>query len=92
MNIKDFFDLPEDQRQLLIDLHTKQKGVRFEKEQIDISRRKLTTRELNNQMLCEHPFATKEYKAFENEFGNLTGGGEYRCHCEDCGFRWSDQK
>ena len=31
-------------------------------------------------------------KAFENEFGNLTGGGEYRCHCEDCGFRWSDQK
>lgn len=92
MNIKDFFDLPEDQRQLLIDLHTKQKGVRFKKEQIDIERRKLSTRELNNQMSCEHPFATKEYKAFENEFGNLMGSGEYRYHCEDCGKRWSEQK
>ena len=92
MNIKDFFDLPEDQRQLLIDLHTKQKGVRFKKEQIDIERRKLSTRELKNQMSCEHPFATKEYKAYENEFGNYTGGGEHRYHCEDCGKRWSEQK
>ena len=92
MNIKDFFDLPEDQRQLLIDLHTKQKSVRFEKEQIDISRRKLETREINLRMSCEHPFATREYKAYENEFGNLTGGGEYRYHCDDCGNRWSENK
>jgi hypothetical protein len=43
-------------------------------------------------MSCEHPFATKEYRAFENEFGNFTGGGEYRHHCDDCGFRWSEEK
>lgn len=92
MNVKDFFDLPEEQRQLLIDLHTKQKDIRSVKEWIDIERRKLATREVNNQMSCEHPFATKEYKAFENEFGNLTGGGEYRYHCEDCGYRWTTEK
>jgi transposase-like protein len=92
MNVRDFFDLPDDQREMLIEIHRKQKFVRHEREQIDIERRKLATRELNNQTSCEHPFATKEYKAHENEFGNLTGGGEYRYHCEDCGFRWSENK
>lgn len=92
MNIKDFFDLPEDHRQILIDLHHSQKMVRMERENIDIERRKLATRELNLQTKCEHPFATEEYRAFENEFGNLTGGGEYRHHCEDCGFRWTTNK
>lgn len=92
MNVKDFFDLPEDQREMLIEIHRKQKMVRAEKEYISLERRKLSTRELNNQTACDHPFATKEYKAHENEFGNLTGGGEYRYHCEDCGFRWSENK
>ncbi len=89
MNIRDFFDLPEEQRQILINLHNKQKMVRHEREQIDIEQRKLKTRELNNQLQCEHPFAEESYKANENEFGNLTGGGEYRYHCDDCGNRWS---
>lgn len=92
MNIKDFFDLPDDQREMLIDIHRRQKLVRAEKEYIATERRKLETRELNNRMACEHPFATEEYKAYENEFGNLTGGGEYRYHCEDCGKRWSKNK
>jgi hypothetical protein len=92
MNIKEFFDLPEDQRELLTQLHNKQKKIRADREFIDNERRKLATRELNLQMECEHPFATKVYKAYENEFGNLEGGGEYRYHCEDCGQRWSDAR
>ena len=89
---KDFFDLPNEQRQLLIDLHTKQKWIRHEKELIDIERRKAATRELNNQTDCDHPFAVETYKADENEFGNLTGGGTYHYHCEDCGLRWREKK
>ena len=92
MNIREFFDLPEDERQVLIDLHNKQKSIRNTRESIDIERRKLTTREANNQTDCDHPFAEKTYKADENEFGNLTGSGRYFYHCEDCGFRWSEKK
>ena len=92
MDIKDFFDLPEDQRQFIIDLHDKQKSIRFQREMIDNSRRSLNTKEINLQMECEHPFATKEYKAYKNEFGNLTGGGEYHHHCKDCDYRWSTNK
>ena len=92
MNIKDFFDLPEDQRQFIIDLHNKQKMIRMERESIDNERRRLTTSEFNLQTKCQHPFANEEYKAYENEFGNLTGGGEYHHHCKDCDYRWSTNK
>ena len=92
MDIKQFFDLPEEQRQLIIDLHNKQKKIRYTREQIVDEFNKLKTREANNQISCDHPFAVKEYKAHENEFGNLTGGGQYYCHCDDCGFRWVEDK
>lgn len=92
MNINEFFNLPEEQRELLTQLHNKQKRIRLDKERIELERRKLATRELNLQLECEHPFATKTYKAYENEFGNLTGGGEYNYHCDDCGQRWTEYK
>lgn len=92
MNIKDFFDLPEDQRELLVEMHRQQKLIRKTRELIDVERRKLSTRELNNQMECKHPFVDKKYRAFENEFGNLTGGGRYHCHCDDCGAMWDELK
>lgn len=92
MNIRDFFDLPESERQFIVDLHNKQKKVRYTKDQIADERHKLMTREANNQMQCDHPFATKEYRAHENEFGNLTGGGVYNYYCDDCGFRWQDDQ
>lgn len=92
MNVKDFFDLPEDQRELLVSMHRKQKHVRSQREHIDIERRKLATMEFNNQTECQHPFASKKYRANENEFGNLTGGGVYSYYCEDCGFRWQEDK
>lgn len=92
MDIKQFFDLPEEQRQLIIDLHNKQKKIRHTRDQITDEYVKLRTRETNNQMSCDHPFAVKDYKAHENEFGNLTGGGHYNCRCDDCGFRWVEDK
>lgn len=92
MNVQEFFELPEDQRQFIIDLHNKQKKIRYAKGIIAEERQKLTTREFNNQQECEHPFATKQYHANETEFGNYTGSGVYRYHCEDCGFRWQEDK
>jgi hypothetical protein len=92
MDIKDFFDLPEAQRDLLVELHRTQKMVRHTKEGIFEERRRLETRELNNQNECQHPFADSKYTAHENEFGNLTGGGTYYYHCEDCGKRWTTDK
>lgn len=92
MDVKEFFNLPESERQFIIDLHNKQKSVRMTRELIMSERAKLATREMNNQTQCEHPFATKKYRAHENEFGNLTGGGVYTYHCEDCGFRWQEDK
>lgn len=89
MNVKDFFDLPEDQRDILVNLHRKQKLIRSSRESILEDRKRLDTRELNNQRECEHPFAESTYKAHENEFGNLTGGGTHHWYCEDCGKRWT---
>jgi hypothetical protein len=92
MNIQEFFDLPDDQRQMIIDLHNKQKKIRHTREQIADERQKLNNREFNNRMQCDHPFATKTYKAYENEFGNFTGGGTYTYRCEDCGNVWTDEQ
>ena len=92
MDIKEFFDLPHDQRELLVDLHRKQKLIRMTRGQIEDARRRCDTQEFNNQQECQHPFAEKKYQAHENEFGNLTGGGYYRYHCEDCGARWQEDK
>lgn len=92
MNVKDFFDLPEDQRDYLFELHRKQRMVRNTRDIIAAERGRLDTREINNQMECEHPFSTDRYVANENEFGNLTGGGTRHHHCPDCGARWTTNK
>jgi len=92
MDVRDFFNLPEDQRDLLVNLHRKQKTIRHTRANIMEERQRLVTREFNNQNECEHPFAEKTYRARENEFGNLTGGGEYHHYCEDCGKRWTTEK
>lgn len=91
MNIQEFFDLPEDQRQMIIDLHNKQKKIRYAREQILEEREKLNAREFNNMMQCDHPFATKTYKAREDEYGTMTGGGWYTYKCGDCGNVWTDE-
>lgn len=92
MNVKDFFNLPEDQRDILVNLHRKQKSIRASHHNIMAERAVLATREFNNQRECEHPFAESTYKAHENEFGNLTGGGSYYWTCDDCGKRWTTDK
>ena len=87
MNIREFFDLPEEERQVLIDLHNKQKSIRNTRESIDIERRKLTTREFNNQTECQHPFTSKVFQTF-----GASDGGEYRYRCDDCGFIWYEKE
>lgn len=92
MDIKEFFDLPNDQKELLVSMYQKQRMIRNTRIAIEAELKRLETRRINNQMECDHPFATKKYQAHENEFGNLTGGGYYRYHCEDCDARWQEDK
>jgi hypothetical protein len=92
MNVRDFFDLPEEQRDMLVSLHRKQKLIRNSRDNIATERMQLATRELNNQRECEHPFSESTYKANENEFGNLMGSGTYHWYCEDCGKRWTTDR
>lgn len=92
MNIQEFFDLPEEQRELLTEMHRKQKEIRSQRLYIETERRKLDTRETNLQMNCEHPFQSKIYKADTDEYGILTGSGTYHFHCPDCDRRWQEHK
>ena len=92
MDIKDFFDLPEDARLILVRMEHTRKLVIETRNSIAVERQKLNTRELNNQLRCEHIYCQKTYKAHENEFGNYTGGGVYHYHCDDCGKRWTEEK
>jgi len=92
MNVRDFFDLPEEQRDMLVSLHRKQKLIRSSRDNIMEERAKLATRELNNQRECEHPFAESKYTAHENEFGNLIGSGTRYHWCDDCGKRWTTDR
>ena len=89
MNTEEFLNLPEKERDYIIAIHNKQKKVRMARDQIKEERAQMETRELNNQMYCDHPARKERYVAHENEFGNLTGGGIYHYYCEDCGHRWS---
>ena len=86
MDVRDFFNLPEDQRDLLVNLHRKQKQIRHTHTSILEERQRLVTREFNNQQECEHPFAEATYT------GHGAGGGIYHYHCQDCGKRWTATK
>lgn len=92
MDMKEFFDLPHDQREMLVSIHRKQKRIRMDKATITGEMGRLETMLLNLQIECDHPFVEKVYKAHENEYGNFTGGGTYRCYCDDCGMRWTEDK
>lgn len=92
MDINQFFELPEDEREALIDAHLHRQYVISVRDGIANERRKLDTRELNNQMNCNHLSATSRYVANENEFGNLTGGGTHHHFCPDCLNRWTTDK
>jgi hypothetical protein len=90
MTIDDFLNLPDEDKALFIDAFNKQKHIRNTRDGIAAERQKLATRELNNQLSCDHPNRKSTYVANENEFGNLTGGGTTYYHCPDCNSRWSE--
>lgn len=90
MTVDEFLNLPDDEKALYLEAFEKQKHIRKTRDGIASERQKLTTRELNNQISCGHPNAKSKYRAHENEFGNLTGGGVTNFHCLDCDLRWSE--
>ncbi|NBP01229.1 MAG: hypothetical protein EBU90_14030 [Proteobacteria bacterium] len=92
MDIRDFLHLSENEREYLISIHNKSKRIRNDAETIKREEEKLRMRRLNLQLECEHPYKRTKYEAFENEFGNFTGGGEYVHYCPDCDRRWTSQR
>ena len=88
MNLEDFLKLDESDKAVIIETYTNQKRIRNTRDEIQRERKKLSTRELNNQLECDHTDKQTKYHPHENEFGNLTGGGMYYHFCPDCNFRW----
>lgn len=39
-----------------------------------------------------YTFSARGLQHFAEKLGNLTGGGDYHHHCEDCGKIWSKEK
>lgn len=92
MDVKQFLDLPEDQREELVRLHEKQKYIHGEWEQIKYAEQKLNTRKLNLQLECEHPFASRTAKADTGNWCKQDDQYWYDCKCPDCGKVWQEDQ
>lgn len=92
MDIKEFYKLSEEERKEIVAIERNQSMVRITRDQIKVGRQDLELEEKKNQERCKHPAATDTYKANENEFGNLTGGGTRYWFCTDCNARWTTNK
>lgn len=89
MTVDEFLKLSEREKAEFTEAYIRQREIRRTRDSIAEERKKLSTRELNNQLSCPHTDKVTHYVANENEFGNLTGGGTYYHNCPDCTFRWS---
>jgi hypothetical protein len=91
MTIEEFFELPEEEREALVQLHQSRKRTKAEHDAICAERRKLDTRMLNNQIQCTHPAVVKHH---HSDVGNWSKADD--CYwtdfeCPDCGKRWSEE-
>jgi transposase-like protein len=91
MNIEEFFELPEDAREYLLELHNKRKYIRDMRAMLDRDIQKHKTREFNLQQECTHPHPDKRHSLNEDEYGKRTGGGRTHYYCPDCYYRWTDE-
>jgi hypothetical protein len=88
MYIREFFDLPIDQREELFKIHIKQKDIRNKAEYIKKERHSLNVQEATLQEACEHPFAKSTTRVVEDEYGRRTGTSESQHYCPDCDKKW----
>lgn len=92
ISAEDYLKLSETEQQAIVNVIQKQRLIRKRRDEIAEARQSLSTRNINNQLECDHPLAKSRYVANENEFGNLTGGGTYYHTCPDCDAYWSTDK
>ena len=93
MNVKEFLDLPKEQRELLVELHEKQKRVREQWDQIRFDEAKLFNRKFNLQHTgCEHPMATKVANSDKGNYDPSQDSSWYDCKCPDCGKTWVEDQ
>lgn len=92
MDIKQFLDLPLDQREVLVSLHEKQKYINRQWEKIKEDEKSLGIRKLNLQLECEHPFASRVPKADTGNWCPTDDKYWYDCKCPDCGKVWQEDQ
>ena len=88
MDIREFFNLPVEERDELFRVHEKQKSIRARAEYIKKERHSLDKQEAAMQEECEHTFAVTRSKVIEDEYGSRTGVTERTNYCPDCDLRW----
>lgn len=88
MDIREFFDLPVEQRDELFSMHRKQKEIRAKAEYIKKERHSLDIQEAAMQEACEHIFSVVRARIIEDEYGRRTGASEHQHYCPDCDLKW----
>lgn len=89
MDIREFFDLPIEQRDELFRIHNKQKEIQSRAQSIKLQRDSLSKMETALQEECEHTFAAFSSRIIEDEYGRRTGDSERTHYCPDCDLRWT---
>lgn len=89
MDIREFFELPEDVRDEIIRVHNKQSVIRDRARMIKLDRDILNKKEAALQQECEHTFAASTNRVIEDEYGRRTGASENQHYCPDCDLRWT---
>lgn len=92
MDIKEFLDLSEIEREELIRVHDKQKRIRAEREDIMLAEKKLEIRKINMQNECEHPNVTKTAKADTGNWCPQDDSYWYEFRCPDCSKFWTENQ
>ena len=88
--IKEFFELPEEDRKEIIAINRHRKEIIDTKKWIDEQRFKLNQdmEELRNSK-CKHPLLETKYLCKEDEYGRAYANGSYTSNnCPDCGKFW----
>lgn len=91
--MRDFLNLPEEDRQKLVELHNHQRYVVEQRERYENEIKRLHTALFNLQTTgCEHPFATRVNKSDTGNWCKADDRYWVECACPDCGKRWAEDQ
>lgn len=91
MDVNQFFELSEEEREALVQMHQNRKIIRSSYQAIRDEQKQLDTRMLNNQMRCEHPAVIKHHQSDTGNWSKADDMYWTDFECPDCGKRWSEE-